>query len=105
MWALHPSHKLRIKSIVFFLTFSGRAHLPTHALHYYVQENKRNKHRTELDLVAGGVGVRNNMSLETFEKLKAHPCPTSQNRLKLLKVMNVNYLEHLHRYSICGPTK
>jgi hypothetical protein len=54
MWALYPSHEQPTKLIVSLPTFSGRAHLPTHALHCYVQENKR---RTELDLEAGGVGV------------------------------------------------
>jgi hypothetical protein len=38
-------------------TFSGRVHLLTHALHCYVQEDKQNKHLTELDLEGGGVGV------------------------------------------------
>ncbi len=40
MWALHPSHEQPIKLIVSLPTFSGRAHLPTHALHCYVQEDK-----------------------------------------------------------------
>jgi len=84
-------------------TFSGRVHLPTHALHYSVQEDKQNKRQIKLDLEVGGVGVRNNMSLEIFGKLKARPHPTPQNGPKLLRVMNVNDLEH--RYSICGPTK
>ncbi len=39
MWALHPSHEQPTKLIVSLPTFSGRAHLPTHALHCYVQEN------------------------------------------------------------------
>ncbi len=39
MWALHPSHKQPTKLIVSLPTFSGRAHLPTHALHYYVQKD------------------------------------------------------------------
>ncbi len=76
-----------------------------HALHCYVQEDKRNKCGTELDLEVGGVGVRNSVALKTLRKLKAHPHPTPQNRLKVLKVMNVNDSEHLHHYSICGPTK
>jgi hypothetical protein len=46
MCALHPSHKQPIKLIVSSPTFSGKAHLPTHALHCYVQEDKRNKRRT-----------------------------------------------------------
>ncbi len=79
--------------------------MPTHALHCYVQEDKRNKRWTELNLEAGGVGVRNSVSLKTFGKLKVHPHPAPQNRLKLLRVMNVNGSEHLHRCSICGPTK
>jgi hypothetical protein len=70
-----------------------------------VQEDKRNKHRIELDLEAGGVGARNNMSLETLGKLKAHPRPALQNRPELLRVMNVNDSEHFHHCSICGPTK
>jgi hypothetical protein len=75
MWALHPSHEQPIKLIVSLLTFSGKAHLPTHALHYYVQENKRNKHQIELDLEVGGVGVRNSVSLKILGKLKVHPHP------------------------------
>jgi hypothetical protein len=43
MWALHPSLKQPTKLIVSLPTFSGRAHLPTHALHCYVQEDKQNK--------------------------------------------------------------
>ncbi len=39
MWALHLNHEQHTKLIMFLLIFSGRAHLPTHALHYYVQED------------------------------------------------------------------
>ncbi len=39
MWALHPNHEQPSKLIVSLPTFSGRAHLPTHALHCYVQED------------------------------------------------------------------
>jgi len=40
MWALHPNHEQQpTKLIVSLPTFSGRAHLPTHALHSYVQED------------------------------------------------------------------
>jgi hypothetical protein len=70
-----------------------------------VQEDKRNKCRTELNLEAGGVGVRNSVSLETLGKLKAHPHPAPQNGSELLRMMNVNDSEHFHHYSICGPTK
>jgi len=107
MWALlaSQSRAAHYKLIMSLPTFSGRAHLPTHALHYYVQEDKRNKRWTELDLEAGGVGVRNSMLLKTLRKLKARPRPTPQNRLEILIVMNVNDSEHLHHCSICGPTK
>jgi hypothetical protein len=39
MWALHPSHEQPTKFIVSLPTFNGKAHLPTHALHCYVQED------------------------------------------------------------------
>ncbi len=39
MWALHPSHEQPTKLIVSLPTFSGRAHVPTHALHYHEQED------------------------------------------------------------------
>ncbi len=44
-------------------TFSGKVHLPTHALHYYVQEKKRNKRQTDLNLEVGGVRVKNSVLL------------------------------------------
>jgi len=66
MWALHPGHEQPTKLIVSLPTFSGKAHLPTHALHCYVQEDNRNKRRIEYDLVAGGVGVRISVLLETL---------------------------------------
>jgi hypothetical protein len=50
---LHSGHKQPTKLIVSLPTFSGRAHLPTHALHCYAQEDKR---WIELDLEAGGGG-------------------------------------------------
>ncbi len=43
MWALHPSHEQPTKLIVSLPTFSGRAHLPIHALHCYVQIPKKMK--------------------------------------------------------------
>jgi hypothetical protein len=46
MWALHLEHEQPTKLIVSLPTFSGRAHLPIHALHCYVQENKRKKRQT-----------------------------------------------------------
>jgi hypothetical protein len=39
MWALHLSHEQPTKLIVSLPTFNGRYHLPTHALHCYVQED------------------------------------------------------------------
>jgi hypothetical protein len=39
MWALHPNHEKPTKLIVSLPTFSGKAHLSTHALHCYVQED------------------------------------------------------------------
>jgi hypothetical protein len=37
MWALHPNHEQPTKLIMSLPTFNGRAHLPTHVLHYYMQ--------------------------------------------------------------------
>jgi hypothetical protein len=67
MWALHPSHEQPNKLVVSLPTFHVRGPLPTHALHCHVQEDKRNKHRTELDLGggAGGRCVGDSISLET----------------------------------------
>jgi len=66
IWALHLDHEQRTKLIVSLPTFSGKAHLPTHALHCYVQEDNRNKRRIEFNLVAGGVRVRISVLLETL---------------------------------------
>ncbi len=41
MWALHLSHEQHTtKLIVSLPTFNGRAHLRTHALHCFVQEDR-----------------------------------------------------------------
>jgi hypothetical protein len=101
----YQSQTTHYKLIVSLPTFSGKAHLPTHALHCYVQKYKRNKRQTKLDLEADGVGVRNSVSLEILGKLKSSPSPRPQNKLELLRVMDVNDSKHLHRCSICGPTK
>ncbi len=41
MLALHPSHEHLTKLIVSLPTFSGRAHLPTHALYYYARRQAK----------------------------------------------------------------
>ncbi len=50
------SRATHYKLIMSLSTFSGKAHFPTHALHYYVQEDKWNKLQIKLDLEAGGGG-------------------------------------------------
>jgi len=40
MWALHPNHEQPIKLVVSLPTFSGKVHLPIHALYCYAQKDK-----------------------------------------------------------------